>query len=53
MVERADWLILLLGFKGEAENPELDPIRIQKGMFLLAHEAGLPNGERYDFSPHL
>jgi uncharacterized protein YwgA len=50
---RSDWLILLLAFKGEAQSPALDPIRVQKGMFLLAEEGGLPPAERYPFTPYM
>lgn len=42
----------MLGFQGDAESPELDPIRIQKGMFLLSQEGGLATEERYDFDAH-
>lgn len=48
-MERRDWLILLLGV-GEASA--LDPVRIQKGMFLLSQEAGLEDGEAYSFRPY-
>ena len=41
-----DWLVLLLGI-GDARA--LDPIRIQKGMFLLAQEGALRSEERYSF----
>jgi len=41
-----DWLVLLLGV-GDARA--LDPIRIQKGMFLLAKEGALRNDEQYSF----
>jgi len=51
-MDQHDWLILLLGFKGEAESPALDPVRVQKGMFLLAQEGDLPTRERYDFEPY-
>ncbi|HET8893030.1 MAG TPA: hypothetical protein VFM96_02900 [Gaiellaceae bacterium] len=44
-----DWLLLLLGV-GDARG--LDPIRIQKGMFLLAREGGIPSNERYLFRPY-
>jgi uncharacterized protein YwgA len=48
---RRDWLLLLLGFKG-ANGSALDPVRIQKGMFLFAQEADAPAEERYDFQPY-
>lgn len=49
---RSDWLLFLLGFKGEGDSPALDPIRVQKGMFLLSKEGGLPANESYTFSPY-
>lgn len=50
---RRDWLVLLLGFNGEgSSSPHLDPIRLQKGMFLVAMEAGLPAEQTYPFMPH-
>jgi uncharacterized protein YwgA len=51
-LERRDWLLLLLGFKGHEGQVALDPVRIQKGMFLLAQEGDLPEAERYDFTPY-
>ena len=44
-MERKDWLLLLL-------EEELDPIRIQKGMFLFAKQSGAREEERYDFQPY-
>ncbi len=44
-MERKDWLLLLL-------EEELDPIRIQKGMFLFAKGSGAPEDELYDFQPY-
>lgn len=41
-MERRDWLILLLSV-GDARA--LDPIRVQKGMFLLSKEGGLKDAE--------
>lgn len=49
---RRDWLMLLLGFRGEGRSVALDPVRVQKGMFLLAQEGGLPKAQRYDFEPY-
>lgn len=43
--------MLLLGFKG-ADGPALDPVRIQKGMFLFAQESGAPAEELYEFEPY-
>jgi uncharacterized protein YwgA len=40
-----DWLLLLL-------DGGLDPIRIQKAMFLFAMESGAPDTEVYRFEPY-
>ena len=50
-MEKQDWLLLLLGFKTPQGTPKLDPVRIQKGMFLMAEEGGLSAGETYSFEP--
>lgn len=42
---RRDWLLLLIG-------GGLDPIRIQKGLFLFTRETNVPAAERYDFVPY-
>lgn len=42
-----DWLLLLIAADGTPAG--LDPVRLQKGMFLLAEEAALPHRERYRF----
>jgi hypothetical protein len=47
---RRDWLLLLVAHEGDREG--LDPIRIQKGLFLLAEEGGLPAPERYWLVPY-
>jgi hypothetical protein len=47
---RADWLLLLIGSSRRPAG--LDPVRIQKGMFLLAQEAALPPQQRYPFRPY-
>lgn len=44
-MKRRDWLLLLI-------NEEIDPIRIQKGMFLFAMESGAPQTEKYEFEPY-
>lgn len=48
---RRDWLILLLGFKG-TDGPALDPVRVQKSMFLFAQESGAAENELYEFEPY-
>ena len=50
-MDRQDWLLLLLAFKSGQGSPKLDPVRIQKGMFLMAEEGGLPADEKYTFEP--
>jgi uncharacterized protein YwgA len=45
-----DWLLLYFALKGAPSG--LDPVRIQKGMFLLAMEGGLSAEETYDFAPY-
>jgi uncharacterized protein YwgA len=42
---RRDWLLLLL-------DSGLDPIRIQKGMFLFAKESGATGSDVYQFRPY-
>jgi hypothetical protein len=49
-MRRRDWLLLLLTL-GESP-PGLDPVRLQKGMFLLAQEGVIPSEERYRFIPY-
>jgi uncharacterized protein YwgA len=44
---RRDWLLLYFALKGGSSG--LDPVRIQKGMFLFAQEANVPENERYTF----
>ena len=44
-----DWLLLLIGLDAEPGRDALDPVRVQKGMFLLAREGGIPPKERYWF----
>jgi uncharacterized protein YwgA len=49
-VSPADWLLLLVALDAPAEG--LEPVRVQKGLFLLAREGGLPRSERYWFVPY-
>jgi uncharacterized protein len=44
------WLTLLIAFEGAPEG--LDPVRIQKGMFLFARETDVPATQKYDFRPY-
>jgi len=43
-----DWLLLFLAERSAA----IDPVRVQKGMFLLSEEGPLPPAERYAFVPY-
>ena len=47
---RRDWLLLLIGLDGPPGG--LEPVRVQKALFLLAREGGLPRTERYWFVPY-
>jgi hypothetical protein len=49
-VTPSDWLLLLIAARPSRQG--LDPIRLQKGMFLLAREAGIAARERYWFVPY-
>ncbi|MBA3382783.1 MAG: PadR family transcriptional regulator [Actinobacteria bacterium] len=49
-MSKRDWLLILAALKGPAAG--LDPVRVQKGMFLLAMEGDLPAQERYEFEPY-
>jgi uncharacterized protein YwgA len=44
-VNRQDWLLLAIAVDADG----LDPIRVQKAMFLFAQEAGVSAAERYSF----
>ena len=50
-MNRRDWLLLFIAFEGAPRG--LDPVRLQKGMFLFREEAGsVPTGETYEFRPY-
>jgi uncharacterized protein YwgA len=49
-VTAKDWLLVFIACE-EAEEG-LDPVRVQKGMFLVAREAGIPARQRYRFVPY-
>lgn len=46
-----DWLLMYLTLPTDESEapPKADPIRIQKGLFLMAMEGGIPASERYHF----
>jgi uncharacterized protein YwgA len=46
---RRDWLLLLVAAD---DDVDLDPVRVQKGLFLLAQEGGIPAEQRYAFVPY-
>jgi uncharacterized protein YwgA len=48
---RRDWLLVYVALKGAPQG--LDPVRIQKGMFLFAQEADAPAAETYDFGAYM
>ncbi|MGA2928638.1 MAG: hypothetical protein ABSG43_22140 [Solirubrobacteraceae bacterium] len=45
-----DWLLILCAYRGAPVG--LDPVRVQKGMFLFARSGAVPPDERYDFRPY-
>lgn len=47
---RRDWLLLLIGLDPPPRG--LEPVRVQKALFLLAREGGIPRGQRYWFVPY-
>ena len=46
MPDRGDWLLLAIG------NTVIEPIQLQKLMFLFAQESTVPTDEKYDFVPY-
>jgi hypothetical protein len=53
-MERSDWPLLLISREAlGVEGPEaLDPVRIQKGMFLLSVRGPLDHRNTYQFQPY-
>jgi uncharacterized protein YwgA len=49
-MSRRDWLLVYIALKGAPHG--LDPVRIQKGMFLFSREADVPRAEIYDFGAY-
>jgi uncharacterized protein YwgA len=48
---RRDWLMLFISFEGAPRG--LDPVRLQKGMFLFGQEvAEVPSDQKYAFRPY-
>jgi uncharacterized protein YwgA len=47
---RRDWLLVLCAYEGAPSG--LDPVRLQKGMFLFARTGMVPVHERYQFKPY-
>ena len=45
-----DWLLVLVGLEPAPRG--LEPVRVQKALFLLAREGGIPARERYWFVPY-
>jgi uncharacterized protein YwgA len=49
-VDKSDWLLLMIASPPAQEG--VDPIRLQKGMFLFARESGVEPSGRYWFVPY-
>jgi uncharacterized protein len=49
-MSRRDWLLILCAYQGAPKG--LDPVRLQKGMFLFARSGVRPLHEQYDFRPY-
>jgi uncharacterized protein YwgA len=47
---RRDWLLVLCAYQGAPAG--LDPVRLQKGMFLFARTDSVPVREQYRFKPY-
>lgn len=47
-MEPRDWLLAYIA----AAEPPIDPVRLQKGLFLLARRGAIPEPERYAFEPY-
>jgi len=46
-MSRRDWLLILCAYQGAPRG--LDPVRLQKGMFIFARSGARPAREQYDF----
>jgi uncharacterized protein YwgA len=49
-VDKSDWLLLMIASPPAKDG--LDPIRLQKGMFMFARESGVEPAQRYWFVPY-
>jgi uncharacterized protein YwgA len=47
---RRDWLLVLSAYHGSPAG--LDPVRVQKAMFLFARSGAVPKAEQYEFRPY-
>jgi hypothetical protein len=47
---RREWLLILCAYRGAPAG--LDPVRLQKGMFLFARTGGIPRDQQYRFKPY-
>lgn len=45
-MEKHDWLLLAIG------NGVIEPVQVQKLMFMFAQETGVPADEAYEFVPY-
>jgi uncharacterized protein YwgA len=50
LLTRRDWLLILCAYRGAPVG--LDPVRVQKGMFLFARSGTVPRAEQYQFRPY-
>jgi hypothetical protein len=53
-VSRLGWLVLFAGYQPPdgTDPPEISPLELQKGLFLLRQVAELSGDEVYDFEPY-
>lgn len=49
-MKQRDWLLLFAAYEGAPDG--LDPIRFQKGLFLFAQRAHVPERSKYVFKPY-
>lgn len=49
-MRRRDWLLLFAAYQGAPDG--LDPVRVQKGLFLFSRLPGVPVRSKYEFKPY-